>query len=305
MTNNQHNRLNMIQSVHNYLNNNITIINTNVPTMATKILLDQKIAELLAHHAIQLQNSTGIAEDKKNKRAILMQKALALSALICAYASIGDNTALYNENHFTKSGLILLSDYKLTGVCGYLVISLENNLASLQPFGIDANDIINFKNAIDSFAAVINTPSKSITKRNKSTQAIANLLTEITTLLEQRLDNNLVVFETAHPMFVGTYRKLRRVGKTPTRTLDLVVQTISKTNQQPIEKAKLKIADKKGFRLSSKMGKNIFLNLKQGQHQLTVSHPNYQTKTVDFTVVDNETTKIVVALEENEIDLKR
>jgi len=49
------------------------------------------------------------------------------------------------------------------------------------------------------------------------------------------------------------------------------------------------------------MGRNLFSNLKQGKHQLLVTHPNYKSKTIDFTIVDKETTKIVVVLEENEI----
>ena len=299
MTNAQHNRFNMIQSVQHYLNNNLIIINTNAPTMAIKALLDQKMEELMAHHGVQLTKTKGIAIDKHKKRNALINKTLSLSSAICAYASISEKTILYKENHFTKSTLKFKSDFNLSGICSYLAISLENNLTNLLPFGIDANVLNNYKNAIDAFAELINKPMESISKRNESTRAITNLLSEITALLKERLDNIIVIFKATQPDFVSLYYSLRRVGKAPTRTLDLVVKTINRTNQQPVEKAKLKILNQKGFRLSSKTGRNIFSNLKQGQHQLLVTHPKFKPKTVDFTIVDKETTKIMVEMEEN------
>lgn len=301
MTNEQHNRYNMIQSVQHYLNNNLIIINTNAHVMEIKMLLDQKVETLLKHHRVQLTNTTGIAENKQIKRASLITKTLSLSNAICAFASIIDNTILFKENHFTKSSLNAMNDFNLSGNCAYLAISLENNLPSLLPFGVDTSKLNDYKNAINAYTELINKPKESISKRNESTRAITKLLSEISTLLNKRLDNVIYIFENEHANFVGVYRSLRRVGKAPTRQLDLVVKTISTTTQQPIEKAMLKIKNKKGFRLSSKMGRNLFSNLKQGQHQLVVTHPNYKPKTIDFMIVDKETTTIVVALEENEI----
>ena len=164
MTNAQHNRLNMIQSVQHYLDNNLIIINTNAPAMAIKALLDQKMEELMAHHGVQLTKTKGIAIDKHKKRNALINKTLSLSAAICAFASIAENAILYKENHYTKSRLNLLSDFNLSGTCAYLNISLENNLAGLQPFGVDASDLIDYKNAIDAFAELINKPMESISK---------------------------------------------------------------------------------------------------------------------------------------------
>lgn len=301
MTNEQHNRFDMMQSVQHYLDNNLIIINTNVTVMAVKTLLDEKIEELMAHLGIQLTKTKGIAENKQIKRAALITKTLSLSNAICAYANIADNSILYKENHCTKSSLNLMNDFNLSGNCAYLAISLENNLSSLLPFGVDANKLNDYKNAIEVYTELINKPKESISKRNESTRAIAKLLSEISTLLKERLDNLIGIFEDEHSNFVGVYRSLRRVGKAPTRQLDLVVKTISTTTQQPIEKAMLKIKNKKGFRLSSKMGRNLYSNLKQGQHQLVVTHPNYKPKTIDFIIVDKETTTIIVALEENEI----
>lgn len=300
MTSEQHNRFDMMQSVQHYLDNNLIIINANVTVMAVKTLLDEKIEELMAHLGVQLTKTKGIAENKQIKRATLITKTLSLSNAICAYANIADNNILYKENHYTKSSLNLMTDFNLSGNCAYLCISLENNLTNLLPFGVDVNKLNDYKNAIDFYTELINKPTENISKRNESTRAIAKLLSEISTLLKKRLDNVIGIFEDENSNFVGVYRSLRRVGKAPTRQLDLVVKTISTTTQQPIEKAMLKIINHQGFRFSSKMGRNLFSNLKQGQHHLVVTHPNYKSKTIDFTIVNKETTKIVIALEDND-----
>lgn len=296
MTNFQHTKLNMILSVVKFLNKNSTIINSNSVAMATAVLIKQNINELQEVLVVQMQNSKGIAKDKNAKRKTLEKNALQLSAAICAFANVIENTVLFKDNYLTKSVLQNASGYKLTGICSYLVLSLEHHLPSLLAFGVTEASILEFKNAIDAFTESINKPAEGRTTKRESTQAIPKLLAKITALLNGRMDYNMMFFEVEHPSIVATYLNLRRQGKTPRRQLDLIVQTISGSNQQPIEKAKLKILNKKGIRYSSKKGRNTFMHLKAGQHQLTVTHPNYQPKTLNFSVVDGETTKIVVEL---------
>ena len=297
MKSNQKNVVKMIRAVSTYLNKNRSTIELSVPLMNSKALFDQKFANLVDHFVVQYQDNRGFALDKKNKRKAVEEKANALSAALCALASLNENSALLNECHFTATTLKTVSANKLVQIGTNITNRLEQNLSSLQPYGIDINTISDFKKSISIFADSISIPKEVIKIRHISTIAIAKILGEITSLFKNNLDYNIRVFKDDSPSFVSGYFNARRVGKVPRKALDLVVNTISEDSKEPIQKAKVQIINTKISRFSGKKGRNVFMNLNAGTHQLRVTHPNYEPKIVDFTIIDNQTMTLVVALE--------
>jgi hypothetical protein len=299
MKSNQKNVVKMIRTVSNYLNKNNSTIELSVPMMNTKALFDQKFANLVDHFVVQYQDNSGYALDKKNKRKTVEEKANALSAALCALASLNENSDLLTECHFTATTLKTVSGDKLVQIGTNLTLRLEEYAASLQPYGIEIITISDFKKSISDFSDSINKPKEIIKIRNISTIAIAKILGEITSLLKTNLDYNVRVFKDDSPSFVKGYFDARRIGKIPRKTLDLIVNTISKDSKEPIQKAKVQIINTKISRFSGKKGRNVFMNLKSGLHQLRVTHPNYEPQTVDFTIIENQTITLVVALDYN------
>lgn len=297
MKGHQKNTVKMIRAVSACLNKNIAIIELSLPIMSTKAMFDQKFADLVDHFVIQYQDNSGYAMDKKQKRKAVEEKALGLSAAVCAYASMIGNFTLLNESHVTVTKLKTVSAPKLYEIVTFLIINLEEYLANLHAYGIDKNKITDFKRTIAIFTESINKPSENIKIRRRSTIAIAKLLSDISNVLKGNLDYNIRVLGADFPSFVSEYFKARRIGKTPRRALDLVVRTISSANQEPIEKAKVQIIGTKISRFSGKKGRNIFMNLKEGNYKLYVMHPNYESATIDFTIIDKKTTTMQVALE--------
>ena len=297
MKSNQKNVVKMIRTVSTYLNKNKSTVELSVPLMNTKALFDQKFADLVDHFVVQYQDNTGFALDKKNKRKAVEEKINALSAALCALASSNENYALLNECHFTATTLKTVSANKLVQIGTDLIVKLEQYLTNLQPYGIDINTISDFKKSISIFADTINIPKEIIKIRHISTIAIANILGEITSLFKNNLDYNIRVFKDDSPDFVSGYFNARRIGKIPRKTLDLVVNTISEESKEPIEKAKVQIINTKISRFSGKKGRNVFMHLNAGPQQLRVTHPNYEPKIVDFTIIDNQTMTLVVALD--------
>ncbi len=293
----QKNTVKMIRAISAYLNSNIDIIESSVPIMTTKALFDQKFADLIDHFIIQYQDNTGYAIDKKQKRKAVEEKTLGLSAALCAYANINGNFTLLNESRFTVTTLKTVSTPKLDEITTNLIINLEQYLPNLHAYGVDSKKIYDFKKSIAIFTESINKPIESIKIRHRSTTTIAKLLPEISNLLKGNLDYNIRALGVDFPSFVTEYFKIRRIGKTPRKSLDLVVKTISSSSQEAIEKAKVQIIDTKISRFSGKKGRNIFMDFKAGQYKLLVTHPGYEPATIDFTIVDKETTTVVVALE--------
>lgn len=297
MKGHQKNTVKMIRAVSACLNKNIAIIELSLPIMSTKAMFDQKFADLVDHFVIQYQDNSGYAVDKKQKRKAVEEKALGLSAALCAYASIIGNFTLLNESHVTVTKLKTVSAPKLFEIATFLIINLEEYLPNLHAYGVSKNKITDFKRTIAIFTESINKPSENIKIRHRSTVAIAKILFDISNLLKGNLDYNIRVLGADFPSFVSEYFNARRVGKTPRKKLNLVVKTISSANQEPIEKAKVQIISTKISRFSGKKGRNIFMDLKEGNYKLHVTHPDYKSATIDFTIIDKKTTTIQVALE--------
>lgn len=297
MKGHQKNTVKMIRAVSTYLNRNIATIESSIPIMTTKALFDQKFADLVDHFVIQYQDNSGYAMDKKQKRKAVEEKANSLSVALCAYASINGNFKLLNESRFTITTLKTVSADKLIEITTYLILTVENYLPSLKAYGVDSNKVSDLKKSITTFTESINKPIENIKIRHRSTIAIAKLLADITNLLKGNLDYNIRVLRDDFPSFVSEYFNVRRVGETPRRALDLMVEIISAASQDPIEKAKVQIIDSKISRFSGKKGRNIFMHLKEGNYKIRVTHPDYEGKMVDFTIVDKKTTNLIVALE--------
>jgi hypothetical protein len=297
MKGHQKNTVKMIRAVSACLNKNIAIIELSLPIMSTKAMFDQNFADLVDHFVIQYQDNSRYAVDKKQKRKAVEEKALGLSAALCAYASIIGNFTLLNESHITVTKLKTVSAPKLFEIATFLIINLEEYLPNLHAYGVSKNKITDFKRTIAIFTESINKPSENIKIRHRSTVAIAKILSDISNLLKGNLDYNIRVLGADFPSFVSEYFKARRIGKTPRRALDLVVRTISSANQEPIEKAKVQIIGTKISRFSGKKGRNIFMNLNEGNYKLYVTHPDYESATIDFTIIDKKPTTIQVALE--------
>jgi hypothetical protein len=303
MKGHQKNTVKMIRAVSHYLNTNKAIIEPSIPIMTTKALFDQKFTELIDHFVVQYQDNKGYAMDKKQKRKTVEEKANSLSIALCAYASINGNFTLLKESHFTVTTLKTVSAPNLTEIARYLINIIEQYLPHLQPYGVDLYKVIEFKKSIDIFTESINKPMENIAIRHTSTIAIANLLSEINYLLKNNLDYNIRVLKDDFPNFVKAYFSVRHIGKTPRKSLDLVVQTICSSSQMPIEKAKVQIIGMNTSRFSGKKGRNIFMNLNQGYYRLSVTHINYEPAIIDFTIIANKTTTLNIVLEQkNNLD---
>lgn len=287
----------MLRTVSSFLNKNQSIIQPNAPVLASKVIFDQKFAALNDNFLVQYQDNSGYALDKSNKRKLLEEKANALSIALTAYAGVTGNNSLKNECKFTVTTLKTVSAYKLIGIGTCLVLNLEQQIANLKPYGIEAKMLTDFKNAIDIFADSINKPADNIKIKRSATVALAKQFTDIRGFLKEHLDYTIKVLNTTNPSFVNLYFSARHIGKTAKTALDLVVKTIDADSQLPIEKAKLTIVGTKISRFSSPNGKNTFRHLKAGQYELLVSHPDYESNTIDCIIVDKETTTIVADLD--------
>jgi hypothetical protein len=288
----------MLLTVENHFDDNTTAWNANVPITAAKTLLSAKIDAIAIQVALQLVNPTGATADKTNQRANLETKGLALSAALSGYAaSTAGKTDLYNRVYFTPNDFYKFREAELIGIITNLHREATAELANLAPFGVTAATLTALLTANNAFGAIMKNPNEAIARRKSATDKIAVLLPEAITILETRLDNLIVALNGSQPQFTSIYNTVRVLNKTGTNPLSLTVSTLEDVTNQPIANAQLEIVGEGITRVSSDRGYNTVQNLVSGPHQLTVTHPNYVTQTVSFTIVSGETTELIVLLQ--------
>lgn len=288
----------MLLTVENHFDDNPTLWSANAPLAAAKNLFSTKIDEIAAEVATQLINPVGITIDKTNLRNELQSKALAISAAISGYAAAtpGKND-LYNRVHYTKTDFDRFREAELIGVITNLHREVTAEFTNLAPYGVTATTLNSLLATNNAFGTIMKNPNEAIAKRKAATDKIAVLLPEAITIAETRLDNLIVGLNGTQPQFVEMYTNVRALNSTATNPLSLTITTLNAVTNEPIANANLEILGQAIIRVSGDRGYNTVQNLVAGPHQILVTHPNYATQTVPFTIVSGETTELVILLE--------
>lgn len=286
----------MILSVENHFEDNATLWNTNVPLAAAKTEFSTKITALAAQVALQLQNPTGATAVKDAARAYLETFSFRVAAAARGYSSQADLKDLYRRVDFSKTDFVRFRDAELVGVVSNLVQDLQPVAVELEPFGVNADTLEDLDVAKTDFGTLMKNPTAAIGRRKAATDRIAELLPPLMDFLVTRMDNLMVAISTTQPQFVDIYTNVRTINDTATNPLSLTITTLEAGTSVPIANAQLEIVGEGITRVSSERGYNTVQNLVAGPHDVMVTHPNFVTQTVRFTVVSGETTELVVQM---------
>lgn len=296
MTRDQIDIFDMSLSVENLMNDNVPIWTVNAPISTAKMVLSDKISAIAKQMNIQIANTTGITVDKDGLRTALETQAFLISAAISGYASATNNQTLYVRIHYTKTDLMRYRDAELVGICTNLSTDTNAQLASLGPYGITAATLSSFQTAISAFAQAMKNPSEAIAKRKGATEKLAILIPELTDWLRTTMDNLIITLTPSAPEFVQIYQNVRLIDSSPSYHFGLTTSCLDAANQLPIAGVKLSISSLGISRTSGATGYNTYRSIPEGSYQIEVSHPNYITKTITFTVVAGQTTELAILL---------
>jgi hypothetical protein len=286
-------------STENHFIDNPTPWAGNAPITNAKAILSNKLSMIGGQLAIQLINTTGTTVIKDEKRAQLEKETFKVSAALSGYASALPDHNLYNRVYFTKSMLKDLREAELIGISVNLLAEATPILLDLAPFGITAATLNSLNATIQAFQQVMKDPIEAIAKRKTATEKLAELIPDLTLFLKTSLDNLVIALEDSEPAFVSTYHNVRLINNSPTNPWSLTTTCLDSATQQPVSGVEVTVVDKNLVRISGQSGFNTFQNLVEGPHKLKVTHPNYATQLIDFTVVSGETTELVILLVHN------
>jgi len=289
----------MLHRVATHFDINPTIWGSNVLISDTKTALSTKLEQIMAAAALQSDNSTGATLDKASLRKDLEEKAFFITLAICAYTSLNPGQKeLYQTVFITKTALSRSREAELLLYIERLHEAAESILENIAPYGVTESVIAELIAARTAFYDIMTTPAAITSSRKDATKAISYLLHQAMAILDDTMDRIIVVLRPSQPQFVNVYFNDRKIHPTGTRTISLEITTINAIDKSPLAEAQIEIIGKKIKRISSKKGKNKVQNLKEGNYTLSVTHPDFVSQMIPFTIISGETTQIVVELEE-------
>jgi len=299
MTKAQMEHYNMLNTVENHFNLNVPIWSGNAAVSNAKTALSAKIDQINEAASVQSEDSTGATMDKARLRIDLEKKGFFVSAALSAYTNLNPDQELqYKRLKITRSRFTKLREPDLLLAIEDLDAAATPIIASLEPYGVSQATLTGLMAARDAFHEIRTVPDEVTANRKNATSLIAQLLHEGVVLLEGRMDYVMEIFRDTQPAFMNVYFMERKIHRMGTRSRSLVVTTVNAADGSPLEGVQIEVVDHRIKRISSKKGKNWVQNLKEGNYTLLVSRENFVPQMVPFTVMNHQTTQVVVELKQ-------
>jgi hypothetical protein len=164
----QEDTLNMYEAVSDVLHAHEAVWNTNVPFSDAVTQLDDNIDTIGNLRDQQEEDTTGVTEDKNNKRQALEDQTHTIGSIIVFYASVINDRKLLKKVNFGSSELSKARDNELPGMSQQVHQAAVDNAAAILPYGVTATMTTNLGNAIAAYVDDISTPNIS-TRASSST----------------------------------------------------------------------------------------------------------------------------------------
>jgi len=302
----QVNRYNMLLTVEFHFDDNAPIWTSNIPISDVKTALSNIIDQITAAATQQGKNSTGTTKNKALLRTDLEEKGLFLSEALSAYAAANHGQdIMYDEVHIPKSTFPRFREDELLVKIENLNASALLVLENLEPYGVTQQTLTDMMAAREAFFQITRRPVEIASSHKTATDIIPTLLNQAEALLDNQMDNLVGVLKATQPEFVSTYFNDRKIHHIGVRTLSLEILTLDASTNSPLAEAHIEIVGKGIKRISSDKGQNRVQNLLEGYYTLSVSHPDFVSQTIPFTIITHETTQLVIEMQKQGTKVQR
>jgi hypothetical protein len=291
----QEDTLNMYETVSDVLHTHDAVWNTNVPFTDAVTALDDNIDTIGNLRDQQDEDTTGVTEDKGEKRKTLEDQTFAIGSAIVFYASVNNNRELKKKVDFPRSTLERARDNELPGMSSQVHQEAVAHAADILPFGITAGMITNLGTALADYVDYISKPRAAKSETSAATEQLPQAFTDTDKVLEERLDKGMELYKTTNADFYLQYFNARVIVNSPTQKRALEVQFQDGATGNPLEHVKV-LVDGSINRRSSEKGNIRVQSLSEGGHSLTASLPGFVTHPENFNVISGETTRIVIRM---------
>lgn len=251
--------------------------------------------EIETLHSKQLAGKGGASAQKKHLREEMTELAHKVSSRVYAYGLVEELSEIEDEMRLSKTIFNRMKDKAVAGLVDRVLSVAAKYLDNLGPYHVDQNLLDEVEAAKADYVSYIGQPRQTIMDVADATAkmkaAYAKLRRIVTTL-----DNMVNIFEAEHPSFVMQYFIIRRIHDPARHKLELRARVIDSVSNQPIEGVIVRIPDTKIKRKTRSRGVFQVVNLREGPHQIHLSHPDYLPQIFTVIIVNNRMTEISIPL---------
>ncbi|MBY0426546.1 MAG: carboxypeptidase-like regulatory domain-containing protein [Cytophagales bacterium] len=309
MTDKQENKLSMFYAVIKIVEKFTAVWTSNVPFSTGFSIFKSKVASIEANRNTQVASKEGTTKDKEAKKSALVKKAFFICSRLKSLAINTGNTELGGAVNFSKTDFSKLRDTDLVGLVTNILARANANAAALVPYSVPAALITDLSTALTAYSGVISAPRSATVASKAATENLLTLFEDAMNALTERMDNDILVFESTNQDFYDQYFASRKIIHTSTTRLS-VKGTITESDETtPISGVKITISnvspeipsktDTPPVSISKKTtskGNFQLKNIPEGTYMVTLSKVGYKTVTVKTTVTDDKTTLLEVSL---------
>ncbi|GEC79464.1 hypothetical protein [Flavobacterium aquatile] len=226
MNTNQEVFFSMTLKVKNFAAKNPTVI-TPIPGVTAQITqLNTLINNLIAADTSSRSDLTGYTITKANRRAALEQLCLKFSNAIAAYAANTGDLVLQKRADFATSFWIRATDDELITNANILKNLATPITAALATYLVTAADVTAFGVAITAYTDGVSDPTLAIDQRKVDNERIPQIIDQIRTLFDTKLDVFMRILEFSNPSMYQLYMlaralDVRGVVVAPTAEVDV------------------------------------------------------------------------------------
>lgn len=211
MTTKQTNKLNMYEAVAKVIDDNRSAWQDLSVLIDVFTELSNLLTELRNVGTQRAKKTTGVTQNKSEKKELMAKKATALASSAYAYAERNKNRDLQSKFDYTFSTLFRLDDNNAINQVQAIIEEAEKIAAQLAPFGVKPEEITELKTIVESFTTSIGEKSNVKSGRVSATKSLATLFKETDALLKNQMDKLVFRLADSQATFYQTYQNARAI----------------------------------------------------------------------------------------------
>lgn len=171
------------------------------------------IIEIQNIRAQQQADKAGIASNKTQLRANLIDLAMDVSRKVVVYATIVDSTVLLKQINYAESDLKKCADTILKDCCQVIYDRANSNVDAVAAYGVTAAIVANLQNTLNAYTISISKSRLTITDKKLATEQLVLLLKGIDENLA-KIDVLVEIVRVMQTNFYSEYQNIRKIIET-------------------------------------------------------------------------------------------
>lgn len=173
--------------------------------------LNTLITQLINADTGSRADLTGYAITKSAKRKVLETIALKVSNALTSYALMNNDSVLQKRADFPTSKWYLYPEEELVTQATIIKNLAMPVAAGLAPYGAVAADVTTLDATLTAFVNMISDPTLAIDQRKIDNEKVVEIIDQIRTLLDEKLDVLMRSFEVNNPTLYALYLSARAI----------------------------------------------------------------------------------------------